>query len=85
MSNTACAFIFITAGVTLLASAALLLDELIKACLEAKARRGARVTRDVPTAEAHARGVSAYDLTRQGDVAHFLSQHSGTSINRRGE
>jgi hypothetical protein len=85
MSNTACAFIFIAAGVALLASAALLLDELIKACLQAKARRRAHAAREMPTAEAHVRGVAAYDLTRQGDVAHFLSRRSGTNINRRGE
>lgn len=74
MSNITCALIFIAAGVAFLASAAVLLDELAKARLEAKARRRARATRDVPTAEAHSCRVAAYDLTEQGDVARFLNQ-----------
>lgn len=74
MSNTTCALIFIAACVALLASAALLLDELVKAHLEAKARRRAHTTRLVPAAEAKPHGVAAYDLTEQGDVARFLHQ-----------
>ena len=74
MSNIAYALVFITAGVALLASAAVLLDELAKTCLEAMARRRAHATRVLPTAEAHPCRGDAYDLTEQGDVARFLDQ-----------